>query len=48
MLKLCEYVEDFLLITRQFLFTAEIHSEEVKLTPKNSATFQICVITRKL
>ena len=31
-LKLCEYVEDFLLITTQFLFAALIHFKGVKLT----------------
>ena len=31
-LKPCEYVEDFLLITMQFLFAAQIHSKGVKLT----------------
>ena len=47
-LKLYEYVGDFLLITTQFLFAAQNHSKGVKLTPKNSAIFQFCGITREL
>ena len=47
-LKLCEYVGDLLLITTQFLFAAQIHSNGVKLTPENSAIFRFCVVTREL
>ena len=47
-LKLSEYVGDFLLITTQFLFAAKIHSKGVKLTPENSPIFQFSVITREL
>ena len=42
-LKLCECVRYLLLITMQFLFTAQILSEGVKLTPKNSSIFRFCV-----
>ena len=47
-LKFCEYVGDFLLIITQFLFAAQIHSKEVKLTPENSGIFRFCVIIREL
>ena len=40
-LKLCGYVGDFFLITTQFLFAAQFHSKEVKLTPKDSAVFSV-------
>ena len=45
-LKLCEYVEYFLLIKTQFLFPAQIHSKGVKLTPENSAIFRFYFATR--
>ena len=44
-LKHCQYVEYFLLITRQFLFAAQIHSKGVKSTHENSTIFRFCVIT---
>ena len=47
-LKLCEYVGDFLLIKTQFLFAAQIHSMGVKLPLENLAVFRFCVITREL
>ena len=39
-LKLCEYVGDFLLITTEFLFAVQIRSKGVKSTPENSALFR--------
>ena len=47
-MKLCEYVGDFLLITTQFLFAAHIHCKGVKLTPENSTVFRFWVITPEL
>ena len=46
--KICEHVGDFLLIAKQFLFAAKIHSKGVKLTPENPVILQFCVITREL
>ena len=47
-LKLCVYAEDFLLITMQFLFAAQIHFKGMKLTPENLAIYRFYFVTRNL
>ena len=47
-LKRCEYVGDFLLITTQILFAAQIHFKGVELTAENPVIFLFFVITREL
>ena len=47
-LKLCEYIGNFLLIATQVLLAPQIHSMGVKLTPENLAIFRFCVIIREL
>ena len=45
---ICRIVGDFLLITTQYLFAAQIHSKGMKLTPENSAILRFYFVTRNL